>query len=386
MRKKFLINKPQGLGLTKSLQDDWQAYLKTNARVKQSILDPANLNKERKFTEFIEKHQKAIDKRQLVQSAISDRKEQLTRAVQKSQKMTNNELLKTQEIINKSIRESKSRLSNEMASILSDFERANLSQMPSDELASFKSLLEERLESTAEKEQTYLNSLNKQLDNLTRHLSEDILPDDVTSALEQNNEALKEELESSLQWAQVGMALGIVQHEFNSTVRKIKRNINQLQAWAKSTPQLRPLYKDLSSGFMHLEEYLRLFTPMDRRLNRNKTTLIGDEIRKYLLDLFGERFEHKGIKLEVSDKFRGTVIYTYLSSLLPVFVNLVDNACHWLEQVEPEKRIIKLDYHPDGLVIENYGPGIDMRHADTIFDFGFSTKENGRGHGAEHFS
>ncbi|KEQ19609.1 ATP-binding protein [Endozoicomonas numazuensis] len=381
LKKQFQVSKPQGLGLNKSLQDDWHAYQRISSELKLNSLDPANRHVESKLTEFIDKHQKAVDKRQLIHSAISERKEQLTKSVQKSQKMANTELLKTQDIIRKSIRESKSRLSNEMATILSDFERANLSQMPSSELASFRSLLEERLESTAEKERAYLDSLHKQLDNWSRYLSEDVLPDDVTSALEQNNEALKEELESSLQWAQVGMALGIVQHEFNSTVRKIKRNIRQLQVWAKGTPPLRQLYKELSSGFMHLEEYLRLFAPMDRRLNRNKTTLVGDEIRKYLLDLFGERFEQKGIKFEVTDKFRGTVVNTYISSILPVFVNLVDNACHWLENTEKESRIIKLDYHPDGLLVENYGPGIDARHADTIFDFGFSTKENGRGMG-----
>ena len=380
-QKSFQVYKPQGVGLTKSLQNDWEAYVKTYVRLKQNCFDPANDYIERKLSEFLDTHQKAVDRRRLLQSAISERKERLTKSVQKSQKAANEGLKKAQKVVKGSIMESKSRLSNEMASILSDFERVNFDKLPNNELARVKYMLEERLDLTAEREQTYLNSLHRQLDSLVRYLSEDIMPDDVASALEQSNEALKEELESSLQWAQVGMALGIVQHEFNSTVRKIKGNINQLQAWAKGTPQLRQLYNELSSGFTHLEEYLRLFTPMDRRLSRSKTTLIGDEIRKYLLDLFGERFEAKGIHFKVTDIFRGTVVNTYLSSILPVFVNLVDNACHWLEQSESGDKVITLDYHPDGLLVTNSGSGIEERHADTIFDFGFSTKENGRGMG-----
>ena len=381
VKKDFLVVKPQGVGLTKSLQSDWEAYVKTYAGLKERCFKPASLHVDEKLSEFLNNHRQALDRRKIIQSAITDRRERLSKTVQKSQKAADEGLKKAQEAVMNSIRQSKSRLKNEMTSILSDFERANFDNLPDEELAGFKSMLEERLERTAEKEQAYLDGLNRQLENLGRHLSEDILPDDVASALEQSNEALKEELESSLQWAQVGMALGIVQHEFNSTVRKIKRNINQLQVWAKGTPQLRPLHNELSSGFTHLEEYLRLFTPMDRRLSRSKTYLIGDEIRKYLLDLFGDRFTAKGIKFEVTDKFRGTVVNTYLSSILPAFVNLVDNACHWLELSDSKDKVINLDYHPDGLLITNSGQGIEDRHADTIFDFGFSTKENGRGMG-----
>ncbi|MBS4068035.1 MAG: sensor histidine kinase, partial [Sulfurimonas sp.] len=209
-----------------------------------------------------------------------------------------------------------------------------------------------------------------------------VLPDDVTSALEDSNRELTEEMEESLHWAQVGMALGMVQHEFNGVVRKIKQDIGQLHPWAKGTPVLRELFNDLRTGFSHLEEYLRLFAPLDRRLYRQRVELSGDEIRGYLLGVFGDRFDRHNIKLEVTDVFRSYAIKTFPSTLLPVFINLVDNACYWLTRSNNKNsRTIHIDKHPEGILVENNGPGIEQRLAERIFDFGFSTKDKGRGMG-----
>lgn len=264
---------------------------------------------------------------------------------------------------------------------MSDFERSPVKDLDGEAIVTFRSTLERRLDGAAQREILFLDSLREQLDALSEAIDAGVLPDDMTSAIEDSNMELREELEDSLHWAQVGMSLGIVQHEFNGVVRKIKKGIGRLQPWAKGTPELRDLFSDLRTGFSHLEEYLKLFAPLDRRLYRQRVDLIGEEIRGYLLGVFDERFKRHNITFKATDRFRQFSVNVFPSTLLPVFINLIDNACYWLHNRATESREVLIDLHPEGIVVENNGPGIEQRLAERIFDFGFSTKEHGRGMG-----
>ena len=219
------------------------------------------------------------------------------------------------------------------------------------------------------------------MDALSESIDAGVLPDEITAALEDRSKELQDEVEESLHWAQVGMALGVVQHEFTGVVRKIKQRIQNLGPWARGTPELRELTQDLRTGFSHLEEYLRLFAPLDRRLHRQKIELSGEEIRGYIISIFEDRFKRHGINFIATDDFRKHTINVFPSTILPVFINLIDNACYWLRESPPEQRWIRLDLAHEGIIVENGGPGIERRYADRIFEFGFTTKPSGRGMG-----
>ncbi|MGO9618233.1 MAG: hypothetical protein ACLP6W_17695, partial [Bryobacteraceae bacterium] len=66
------------------------------------------------------------------------------------------------------------------------------------------------------------------------------------------------------------MALGIIQHEFVSTVNSIRKSILELKPWADGTPELKVVYRSLRTGFEHLDRYLALFAPLWRRLYRKR--------------------------------------------------------------------------------------------------------------------
>jgi len=65
--------------------------------------------------------------------------------------------------------------------------------------------------------------------------------------------------------------------------------------------------------------------------------------------------------------------------VLPVFVNIVDNAIYWLrEQPEP---MVLLDLKDGVVTICDNGPGIHETQLEEIFEPFFTTKPNGRGLG-----
>ena len=178
------------------------------------------------------------------------------------------------------------------------------------------------------------------------------------------------------------MAVEIINHEFNATVRSLRNNLRRLKAWADVNEDLEGLYRSIRASFDHLDGYLTLFTPLQRRLYRQAVDIRGSDIHEFLGDLFQERFARHGITFARTDAFSKSQIRGFPSSFYPVFVNLVDNSIYWLSQQNPSRdRRIELDARGGEMLISDTGPGVAARDKEDIFEFGFTRKPGGRGMG-----
>ena len=176
------------------------------------------------------------------------------------------------------------------------------------------------------------------------------------------------------------MAIEVINHEFNASIRAVRYNLRRLKSWADVNPSLDELYQNIRTSFEHLDGYLGLFTPLHRRLYRKAIIFKGADIHTFLSDLFRERFNRHGVQLTGTPAFMQTRIEGYPSSFYPVFVNLVDNAVFWLK--DQPVRTITLDALPGGeLIVRDTGPGIPLRDRESVFELGFSRKPGGRGMG-----
>ena len=202
----------------------------------------------------------------------------------------------------------------------------------------------------------------------------------MTAALEQELVALREQSDNDAELAQLGMAIEVVDHEFNAAIIQIRTGLQEFRAWAKSNRSLNPLYEKIRISFEHLDGYLMLFTPFSRRLRRQKVEISGAQIAKFIKDLFGERFSRHKIGFDVTSAFNRVVTLGYPSTFYPVFVNLIDNAVFWLSD-RPTPRMIELDAVDGALLVRDNGPGISVRDTESVFRAGFSRKPGGRGLG-----
>jgi signal transduction histidine kinase len=171
-----------------------------------------------------------------------------------------------------------------------------------------------------------------------------------------------------------------VNHEFESSIRAVRGSLRRLKSWADVNSGLADLYSDLRSSFDHIDGYLSLFTPLQRRLYRSEIDFSGSDINKFLTDLFGRRLERHNIELKASKEFLKHVVRGYPSSFYPVFVNLVDNAIFWVKD-RPLPRVITLDVDENAMIVKDSGPGVSSRDREAIFELGFTRKPAGRGLG-----
>ena len=192
--------------------------------------------------------------------------------------------------------------------------------------------------------------------------------------------AMRERSEADLELTQLGMALNVVNHEFEASIKAVRASLRRLKSWADMNEDLQSLYDDLRASFDHIDGYLSLFTPLQRRLYRTPVDISGADIAKFLADLFARRLQRHHIELQPTRPFLKFKVHGYPSSFYPVFVNLVDNAIFWLRD-RPEPRIIGLDADGSGMVVSDNGPGVPSRDRDAIFELGFTRKPGGRGLG-----
>jgi len=153
-------------------------------------------------------------------------------------------------------------------------------------------LVDERISGLVERAGEVLSSTAAILESLDLRRNGNGLgptPGEGAGALEEELLSLRERSNIDLELAQLGMAVEVISHEFGGTVRSMRRNLRRLKAWADVNADLEPVYTDLRTSFEHLDGYLNLFTPLQRRLRRTKSRFRGTEIHRFLEELFDER-------------------------------------------------------------------------------------------------
>ncbi|RJL19839.1 ATP-binding protein [Pectobacterium polaris] len=382
--KKLKITRPN-IGFSKKMKQDWESYLRNREKIIDETINPKRNRIENILSNYIQSNGLSFSLRDRITEFLEEEKKALSRNIADYR----DELKENVEEIDSAIKIKTRVKSNEYTNALSEI-MLEINSTPIDTLSNEESM------NLIDNWETRLNDINSQTDDYftkMRDTIELVLNDinddesssaDVLAALENENEQYKESLNQYFEFAQLGMSLGIIQHEFSSTARNVRESIRSLKPWADKNEKLGRLYKNISHSFAHLDGYLKMFTPLNRRLYRSKVELSGKEIESYLRDVFDERLMRHKIHFDVTYEFKIRTTEVFPSSFLPVFINVVDNAIYWLN-TQPERenssKTIKLDVDGESLTISNNGPAIAVQDEDRIFDFTFSRKNGGRGMG-----
>ena len=375
------IAKPRGFGLSKTLRTDWNAYLRNSEKLRKEIIVPLEQHLDALITSTASSKAVALDRRRRVTAALESKRSKAETGLSRLRRDVQDRLSQLGKRVEDTIQFSLTRVSSELQRTFSDLGRTDIAAIGDPDLRTLQYQWEQRIDNAIAETMEILEALRDQLQSLTSAVAQHETLDATTAAIETSAEAYKDQLETYVDLAQIGMALGIIQHEFGNTIKRIRNAIRKLKPWADGTPDLRRLHEDLQVGFEHLDAYLKLFTPLSRRLNRTKVDLSGEEIRRYVNEVFENRLQRHRIRLIAKPGFDRHKVHGYPSTFLPAFVNVIDNAIYWIASDPESERSITLDANGDGILISNGGPGIEHRAAERIFEFGETTKPGGRGIG-----
>lgn len=376
---KSIVTRPRGLSLPKRLEKDWAAYERMSMDVRETVLDPLRL-------EIDEKLQKATHGN----LAEAQRREIAIQSIERERDSTVKELIglrreafqasdKMQESLKQVLQSEFSGLRANIETLVEEFTQRS-AEKP-EELDSVRHEIEQQIGSLRKQEAELFDSFRRQMIDLSEGIEERETLDDRFAALESRNQLLEEQLDFYSDFAQMGMSVGILQHEFERAARGIRVAMSDLKPWADRNPPLFQIYKNLREHIEHLDGYLKVLDPLGRRMHRSTVELSGDEILNVIRRVFNESLNDSGIELIATDIFRDKKVRCKSSALIGAFINVVDNAIYWVASRSENLRRIILDADDAGFLISNTGPGVEERLRDQIFDFGTSKKPGGRGMG-----
>jgi len=379
LEARYRVSRPR-IGLSKATLRDWGLYNREFAALQEHVFTPARRLVEELVGDEARRAALSLDRRVRTKAALDGLGRDARRTTGESGKAVRLEAEKVasnaREVAGRSLKV----VDAELREVVSEFQRLDFVAMPDALFVDTRDGLERRVLKVVEEQGALLESVLEQLQAID--VTGKISTTDQLMAIEQRNLLLEEEAEADAQLAQLGMAIEIVNHEFAGTIRSMRNGLRKLKAWADVNEGLGELYHGIRNSFDHLDGYLTLFTPLQRRLYRKAVEIHGSELQDFLQELFRGRLARHDVSLTATKAFLEAKVVGFPSSFYPVFVNLVDNAIFWLSQQNPKlDREIELDERDGAMLVVDSGPGVDLRDREAIFEFGFSRKPGGRGMG-----
>ncbi len=203
---------------------------------------------------------------------------------------------------------------------------------------------------------------------------------DLLGSLQQAISDYEANAEEDFEMIQKGVAVSIVEHEFFATTSEIYLALRELDSLAKMAPAIKPMSERIRNSFAHLDSFIRVLEPLQKRIHGNEEEISGKKMFAYIRRAFGARFMREHVDVKRIDSFDDSAIKIAPAVLYPVLVNLVDNALYWLGTSTADRQMA-FEFRAGEIVISNSGPRIEAEIADLIFTKGFSMKPGGRGLG-----
>lgn len=374
-----VLARPRGLALSKRLEKDWFAYQRMSNEIRDEVLDPLRKKIDERLRKAaygrLAEAQRREAALQDIEKDRDDTVKQLVGLRRKAFQAANNMQVSLKTVL----QEEFSGLRVDIECLVSEFTRRSAEDPGGLDQARYE--VEKKITELRDRETELFDSFYRQMLELAEGIKERETLDDRFAALEKQSQLLEEQVDFYSEFAQMGMSVGILQHEFERAIRGIHVSMGSLKPWAMNNPPLAIIYNDLRAHIEHLDGYLKVLDPLGRRLHRATVELSGDEILNALRRVFGESLKDADVKLVAANRFRDKVVKCKSSAVLGAFINVVDNAIYWTSSRGEGERKVILDADKHGFLISNTGPGIEERMRDRIFDFGETLKPGGRGMG-----
>ncbi|MGY4532933.1 hypothetical protein ACVW0Y_002063 [Pseudomonas sp. TE3786] len=381
LEQSLSLNFPRTFSPKQTDREAYENYAEWLEDFRTSKLEPARSNIAERLASFRAAHNIGVHQRERAAAALDLERSEAMKQLRSLKNETESELKLVDNEIRSILKERFSSFKTAVEEVMVDLNKADLDGISSAEAFKQQRALELRINEKLESQRQTLDSLLKQLQGLRADIADQTTPEETTAALESKIADLEGQLALYNDLAQAGSAVGIIGHEMENVVGGIREALREIKPWADGTPGLDEAYEKLRLHFDHIDGYLALFAPLSRRMRRKKANISGKMILRYIRDAFGDRLTKSEIELIVTNSFEQFELESYASTIMATFVNIIDNAIYWIDSSRHSERWIKLDATPDGFEISNGGPGVPIRIARQVFEFGVSMKPDGRGMG-----
>jgi signal transduction histidine kinase len=214
--------------------------------------------------------------------------------------------------------------------------------------------------------QPFLNHLTK--------INLDVNEDDLMGFYKIKYEEITEELEQTRELAQLGIAVEIIDHEFNVLYSQLANTIKGFDGLVAASK-----FKLLSDAFEHLDNNYKLLQPLYKTSGRIRKKIYGKELFTYSNTFFANQILENNISYSITNSGCEFLAESFESIFKAVIINIINNAIFWVRFSEDRKIVI--DGEDNKLLIFNSGQPIEGYLLEDIFKLFYTKRPQGRGIG-----
>ncbi|QEO57748.1 sensor histidine kinase [Francisella marina] len=193
----------------------------------------------------------------------------------------------------------------------------------------------------------------------------------------------------------LGFIMAEVLHEARHHTSSLGGRLNSLskrlkKKWSNDiTPEvLDELQNSINDGINNirgLENLYRRLNPLIRVRNGKKYDFFVGEVIKKAILVYEHKLNELGVNIDLQTSDEQYVINGLEGDLTTAIINLIDNSLYWFEARKIKEPIIKIFIQKVEelifITIEDNAGGVSDKFKDSIFNVGFTSKENGSGLG-----
>lgn len=238
------------------------------------------------------------------------------------------------------------------------------------------------------------NELIKSLyEKLTVQLTESIVPlvEHVTritldideemlqGAYKAQYDEIKRQWELTKETSQLGIAVEIIDHEFNALYSQINASLETMEKEGPYSSS--PSFQYLKKSFKTLEDKYALLSPLYRINGSIAKDVNCSDLEKFICSFFENKIESNDVDVQFTGPFRSHSLFIKEPVIYTVLINVMNNALYWTKNTAVRTIIFDYKADTDEILIKNSGEPIPDNRLEKIFELFYSKRPNGRGIG-----
>ena len=305
IRESYRVAKPRGVGLSQALQRSWNDYLVELEKLEEEIFEPFSQKIAHTLGAVAKEAKLYVDQRRRLADLITHQAESEKKLITREAGQLRHSVDDTRSAALTFARDAIRELQETITQVEVDFAQKDLVGLSEQDIEHVRNLYETRIESVGRKNTDTLGTIRDMLTAVSSNIRQglDISESDIVEAMDQELQELRDQADADAELVQLGLAVAIINHEFEAAIRGVRRALRELRPWTSSNIELSSLYQEIRNNFDHLDGHLNLFTPLQRRLYRKAIVIQGSDIAHYVRTLFEVRMKRHQVNIWVTDAF-----------------------------------------------------------------------------------
>ncbi|MBO7492798.1 MAG: ATP-binding protein [Bacteroidales bacterium] len=190
---------------------------------------------------------------------------------------------------------------------------------------------------------------------------------------------IKHQWELTKETSQLGIAVEIIDHEFNALYSQINASLDTMEKEGPYTSS--PSFQYLKKSFKTLEDKYALLSPLYRINGSIAKDVNCSDFEKFICSFFENKIESNDVNVQFTSTFRSHSIFIKEPVIYTVLINVMNNALYWIKNAAIRTIIFDYKADTDEILIKNSGEPIPDNRLEKIFELFYSKRPNGRGIG-----